>query len=342
MKKSTLITLLGLCLMTVVYANISQWADYLIYKVFEFSNDSKVGDTLNFLLQEVVVIMFLLFSISFLMGIINAYLPIEKIKNFLTSKKLYGLQYLFASLFGAATPFCSCSSIPLFIGFIKGGIPLGVTFSFLITSPLVNEVAIALFLGSFGWKVTLIYVVTGILLGMTGGVVMEKLKLEHLLAKWVIATKQDSSSQDENMTTNKKSITDILNIISQDTWNLLNKVSKYVLIGISIGAYIHGFIPEGFFEKYVTPDNPFAVPLAVIMAIPVYAGSSTIIPIIQVFVTKGIPLGTAIAFMMGVIGLSLPGATMLKKVMTWKLIAIFFSITASFMILSGYLFNMIL
>jgi uncharacterized membrane protein YraQ (UPF0718 family) len=342
MKKNTLITLLVLPIMTVVYVFIIEIAEYFSYDLFGLSQDSKIGFVINFFIHETIKIMLLLFGISFLMGIINAYFPIDRLKNFLTTRNLFGLQYFFASLFGAVTPFCSCSSIPLFMGFIKGGIPLGVTFSFLITSPLVNEVAIALFLGSFGWKATLIYVTSGILLGMIGGLVMEKLKLEHLLADWVVAMKKDISPEQVSLKIEKRPISEILNVISEETWKLVYKVSAYILVGIGIGAYIYGFVPEGFFEEYITPDNPFAVPLAVILAVPMYAGSATIIPIIQVFVAKGIPLGTAIAFMMGVVGLSLPEATMLKKVMTWKLIAIFFGMTESFMILSGYLFNLIL
>ena len=250
---------------------IQDFADWLVYGLFGLSADTSLGVAVNFFFYDTIKILILLFFISVLMGIVNAYFPIERLRTYLATHKMYGLQYLLASVFGAITPFCSCSSIPLFIGFVKGGIPLGVTFAFLITSPLVNEVAVAMFLGSFGLKVTVVYVVSGILLGVIGG-----------------------------------------------------------------------FVPEGFFEQYMSKDNWFAVPLSVLLAVPMYANAAGIVPVIEVFVAKGIPLGTAIAFMMAVVGLSLPEATLLKKVMTWRLIGIFFGTVAFFIILSGYLFNFIL
>ena len=252
------------------------------------------------------------------------------------------MQYFFASLFGAITPFCSCSSIPLFIGFVKGGIPLGVTFSFLITSPLVNEVAVAMFLGTFGLKVTVIYVVSGILLGMIGGFVLGKMKLERFLSDWVIKIQQQSLQQSEDWEKEKTSFWKRLPTIIRDSWGIVKSVLLYVFIGIAIGAAMHGYVPEGFFEQYMSRDNWYAVPLSVILSVPMYANAAGIVPVIQVFVAKGIPIGTAIAFMMGVVGLSLPEATLLKKVMTWKLIGIFFGTITLFIILSGYLFNAIL
>ena len=256
--------------------------------------------------------------------------------------RLYGLQYLLASIFGAITPFCSCSSIPLFIGFVKGGIPLGVTFAFLITSPLVNEVAVAMFLGSFGVKVTAIYVVSGILLGMIGGFILGRMRLEPLLSDWVKQIQMHSTQQTEAWEAEHVSFADRLPSILREAWGIVRGVLLYVIIGIGIGAMMHGFVPEGFFEHYMSRDNMFAVPLAVVLAVPMYANAAGIVPIIEVFVVKGIPLGTAIAFMMAVVGLSLPEATLLKKVMTWRLIGIFFGTITLFIILLGYLFNLIL
>lgn len=283
-----------------------------------------------------------MYFISVLMGIINAYFPVERLRKYLNTHKMYGLQYMLASIFGAITPFCSCSSIPLFIGFVKGGIPLGVTFAFLITSPLVNEVAVAMFLGSFGLKVTLIYVISGILLGVLGGIVLGRMRLDPFLSDWVKQIQADSSVQTGGWDKDNTIFIMRLPTILRDAWRIVSGVLIYILIGIGIGAFMHGFVPEGFFEQYMSKDNWYAVPLSVILAVPMYANAASIVPVIEVFVAKGIPVGTAIAFMMAVVGLSLPEATLLKKVMTWRLIGIFFGTVAFFIILSGYLFNYIL
>lgn len=276
------------------------------------------------------------------MGVVNAYFPVDRLRVYLTTKKLYGLEYFFASFFGAVTPFCSCSSIPLFIGFVKGGIPLGVTFAYLITSPLVNEVAVAMFLGLFGIKATAIYAGSGILLGMIGGFILGKLGLEKYLTDWVKQVQVDSQKETQKWQSEKTPFIDRLPTIIADGWDIVRKVIVYVLIGIAVGAAMHGFIPENFFTEFLSADKWYAVPLAVLLAVPMYANAAGIVPVIQVFVAKGVPLGTAIAFMMAVVGLSLPEATLLKKVMTWKLIGIFFGIITLFIILLGYLFNFIL
>lgn len=316
-------------------------ADWLVYSLFQIAQGSKLGDALNFFVYDTVKILILLFIITTVMGIVNSYFPVDKIRNYLSRNKLYGLEYLFASTFGAITPFCSCSSVPLFIGFVKGGIPLGVTFAFLITSPLVNEVAIAMFIGMFGLKATLIYVSSGILLGMIGGFILGKLNLEKHLSPWVqniLANAEKEGDLDEE----KQTFSQRLPLIFQEALGIIKGVFWYIIIGIGIGALMHGFIPTGFFEAYISKDNPLAVPLAVILGVPMYSNAAGVLPIIQVFVQKGIPIGTAIAFMMAVVGLSIPEATLLKKVMTWKLIAIFFSVVTICIIISGYLFNIIL
>ena len=324
---------------------IQRFADRLVYGVFGMSAETHFGSAVNFFFYDSVKILILLFLISMVMGIVNAYFPIDNLRHYLATRKLYGFQYLFASLFGAITPFCSCSSIPLFIGFVKGGIPLGVTFAFLITSPLVNEVAVAMFLGSFGMRATAIYVVSGILLGMIGmigGFVLGRFKLERYLSPWVRQLQAQSDTKSEVWTEERTPFVRRLPVIVRDAWGIVRGVLVYVLIGIGAGAAMHGYVPEGFFEQYMSKDNWFAVPLAVVCAVPMYANAAGIVPVVQVFVTKGIPLGTAIAFMMGVVGLSLPEATMLKKVMTWRLIGIFFGVMTLFFILSGYVFNMCL
>lgn len=321
---------------------IQRFADWLVYGLFGMNAETHLGQSVNFFFYDSIKIIVLLLLITIVMGIVNAYFPINKLRHYLSTRKLYGFQYLFASLFGAVTPFCSCSSIPLFIGFVKGGIPLGVTFSFLITSPLVNEVAVAMFLGAFGVRATAIYVVSGILLGTIGGFVLSRFRLERYLSPWVQQLQAQSEEESELWAEKQTPFLRRLPVILRDSWGIVRGVLIYILIGIGIGAAMHGFVPEGFFEQYMAKDNWFAVPLAVICAVPMYANAAGIVPIIQVFVAKGIPLGTAIAFMMGVVGLSLPEAMMLKKVMTWRLIGIFFGVVTLFIILSGYLFNLFL
>ena len=321
---------------------IQQFADWLVYSLIGLDGTTALGGAVNFFVYDSIKILILLFLISSIMGIVNAYFPIERLREYLVSHRLYGLQYLLASIFGAITPFCSCSSIPLFIGFVKGGIPLGVTLAFLITSPLVNEVAVAMFLGSFGLQATMVYVVSGILLGCIGGFVLGRMRLEPYLSDWVKHVQAQSEEQTEQWERDNATFTQRLPTIISDAWQIVRSVLVYVLIGIGIGAFMHGFIPEGFFEQYMSRENWYAVLLSVILAVPMYANAAGIVPVVEVFVAKGIPLGTAIAFMMAVVGLSLPEATLLKKVMTWRLISIFFATITLFIILSGYMFNAIM
>ena len=321
---------------------IQQFADWLVYSLIGLDGTTALGGAVNFFVYDSIKILILLFLISSIMGIVNAYFPIERLREYLVSHRLYGLQYLLASIFGAITPFCSCSSIPLFIGFVKGGIPLGVTLAFLITSPLVNEVAVAMFLGSFGLQATMVYVVSGILLGCIGGFVLGRMRLEPYLSDWVKHVQAQSEEQTEQWERDNATFTQRLPTIISDAWQIVRSVLVYVLIGIGIGAFMHGFIPEGFFEQYMSRENWYAVPLSVILAVPMYANAAGIVPVVEVFVAKGIPLGTAIAFMMGVVGLALPEATLVKKVMTWRLSSIFFATITLFIILSGYMFNIIM
>ncbi len=320
---------------------IQHFADWLIYTIAGLPQHSKLGDALNFFVYDTLKILILLFLITSIMGVVNSYFPVDRIRNFLSRNKLYGLEYFLSSSFGAITPFCSCSSVPLFIGFVKGGIPLGVTFAFLITSPLVNEVALAMFVGMFGLKATIIYATSGIVLGMLGGIVLGKLKLEKYLTPWVQSILANADKEEE-LQTDKQTLLKRMPAIFKEAFGIIKGVFGYIIIGIGIGAAMHGFIPTGFFEQYISKNNPLAVPIAVLLGVPMYSNAAGVLPIIQVFVQKGIPIGTAIAFMMAVVGLSIPEATLLKKVMTWKLIAIFFAVVTMFIILSGYIFNIIL
>ena len=316
-------------------------SDWLVYDTMGLSNEAHLADALNFFIYDSIKILILIFIIILLMGVVNSYFPVEKVRNYLSRKKMYGLEYFVASLFGVVTPFCSCSSVPLFIGFVKGGIPLGVTFSFLITSPLVNEVAIAIFFGMFGLKTTLIYVITGVFLGTLAGYILQKLSLEKYLTPWVKDVLNNAEKESEEFDEGNVKFVERIPSIWKEAMGIIKGILPYVLIGIAIGGLMHGYIPEGFFEQYMGKDNWFAVPISTILAVPMYSNASGVLPVIEVLVDKGIPIGTAIAFMMGVVGLSLPEAMLLKKVMTWRLIGVFFSVVTVCIILSGYFFNLI-
>jgi len=306
------------------------------------------------------------------MSWLRYYLPMDKFKKFLTSRNFYGADYLLASGFGAITPFCSCSSIPLFIGFMQAGIPLGITFSFLITSPLINEIAIVLFLSLFGWKITIMYVLAGLFVGVVGGFVLQKLKMEKYLIPFEEAKKncccgsKPSTKMSRSLLAirhqlrrlflspiqstsflvlgkkEKPTVKQVAKKISWEAWGIVKKVYLYIIAGVAVGATIHGFVPANFFESYLQTAGIFGVPLAVILAVPLYSNASGVIPIIQALVAKGVPIGTALAFMMAVVGLSLPEAMILKKVMKLKLLLTFFGIVTVGIIFIGYLFNIVL
>lgn len=311
-----------------------------------------VGRTLAFFLEELVTIGALLVAVTHLMGLVNALLPVGRVREAIASGRLRGAEHLTASLFGAATPFCSCSSIPLFIGFLQGGIPLGVTLSFLITSPLVNEVAVAVFLGTFGWEVTLLYVGAGILLGTTLGPVMGRLGLERHLERWIRerAAGRDAARGGRGgapMAAGpegdpQRDWKALLRGVSAEAMEITGGVAPYLAADLAVGAVVHGWVPAGTFDAWLGEENPLAVPLAVSVAVPIYAGASGVIPVVEALVAKGIPLGTALAFMMGVVGLSLPEALMLKKVMRPKLLAVFFGSVAACIVLVGYGLNLVL
>lgn len=309
------------------------------YMVLNLDVTTQRAQALNFFIYDSVKIILLLLVITLLMTLLNSYLPIEKIRDFLTKRKLFWLEYFFASMFGAVTPFCTCSSIPLFVGFLKAWIPLGVTFTFLITSPLVNEVAIAMFLGIFWIKVTAIYMMSGIVMGIVGWRFLGKLKLEKYLAEFIQAKRADQSV---HIIQKKIVFSQRIKEVIKEAWSITKKVTPYVLLWVAVGAAIHGFVPTGFFEAYITKNNPFAVPLAVIIWIPMYANATSVIPIAQALIAKWIPLGTGLAFMMAVVGLSLPEFLILKKVMKTKLLLIFFGVVGLSIMILGYFFNVVL
>ncbi|MBU0628163.1 MAG: permease [Nanoarchaeota archaeon] len=311
---------------------IEEFVESLIVNVFKIGPGSKLAESLNFFIYDSIKIIILLFVMIFLIGILRSYLPTKKIKKYLTGKKA-GIGNVLAATFGAITPFCSCSSIPIFIGFIEAEIPLGISFSFLITSPLVNEYMAVIMLGVFGWKITLYYILAGILIGIIGGIILGNMKLEKNLVKDIAIRAQNISEK------RFKLFKDRIRYGYDEAISIVKKVWLYVLIGVGIGAILHGYVPQEYLQDLVSKTGLFSVPLATLLGIPLYANCAAIIPIALVLVQKGIPLGTAMAFMMATAALSLPEAVILRRVMNLKLIGIFFGIVGLSIVVIGYLFN---
>jgi len=323
-----------------IFTPIEQFSSWLIFSVFNIEAGSHLGLAMEFFLYDTLKIFILMLFITHFMSALRYYLPVDKLRDFLTSRKFYGVDYFLATVFGALTPFCTCSSIPLFVGFLSARIPLGVTFAFMITSPLINEVAIALFLGIFGLKITLIYLLAGISIGMIGGFILGKLKMEKYVADFIWDIKDGPAKYKKKK--KNETFLSVLPEISKEAFGIIKKIMLYVVVGVGVGAAIHGYTPDGFFETYLQSAGIFSVPIATILAVPMYANASGVIPIIQSLVAKGVPLGTALAFMMAVVGLSLPEALILKKILKPRLLFTFFGVVTAGIILIGYLFNIIL
>lgn len=317
---------------------IHEFASWLVYSLIGLDPASHWGQSVHFFAYDTIKITLLLLAMTFLMGVLNSYMPVEKVRAWLASRKWYGADHLLAAMFGAITPFCSCSSIPLFIGFVRGGIPLGVTFSFLITSPLVNEAAVAVFIGAFGWKVTAIYASAGIIVGTLVGWLLGRLNLERHVEDWVWNTQVHAADAPPEHRPFRERLPGIV----REALATTKKVMPYVLVGIAIGAAMHGFVPAGYFEKYISRNNPLAVPAAVVLGVPMYANATGVIPVVEQLVAKGIPLGTALAFMMAVVGLSIPEGLLLRRVLRPKLIAIYFGSVSLAIVVLGYFFNSVL
>lgn len=316
---------------------LSRFSSLIVYDLLGLEKAGLFATALHYFISTFILISILVVVVTYVMGLVTNYLPMDKIRNHLERNKKSGLGNVLASVLGAVTPFCSCSSIPLFVGMMQARIPLGISLSFLITSPLVNEIAIALFWVAYGWKVTVVYIITGILLGVIGGVVLEKLKMEQYIADWLKKLEVNFKSEVKD----KRSFFARLPEIHTEAIETLKKLVPYILIGIAIGSFIHGYVPQSFFEEYISENNPFAVPISVLLGIPLYVDAVGVLPVIETLVDKGVPLGTAIAFMMASIGLSLPEALLLKKVMKLKLIVTFFVTLGIGMVISGYLFNLV-
>jgi uncharacterized membrane protein YraQ (UPF0718 family) len=323
-----------------IFSPIQELADVVTYTLLALIPGTYLANAVNFFIFDVIKIGILLVLINYIMAITRYYFPMEKVRDILTKRRWYGLDYLFAALLGVITPFCSCSSIPLFIGFLSAGIPLGVTFAFLISSPLINESSIFLFPAVFGLRVTVFYNVVGIGISILGGMLIQKLHMEKYIQSEFLKFK--SKKQIEAEYSNQKvSLRDLIKHWSSEAMDITKKVFPYVVLGVGIGAVIHGFIPERLITTYLSIRNWYVVPITVLLGVPLYANSVSVIPVVEALVGRGIPLGTALAFMTATVTLSLPEALILKKVMKWQLLTAFFGITVFGIILIGYLFNFV-
>ena len=299
--------------------------------------ESHLGSALQFFFYDTPKVLLLLTGIVFVMGMINSYFTPERTRAFL-SEKSEGFANVLAASLGIVTPFCSCSAIPLFIGFVQAGVPLGVTFSFLISAPMVNEVALTLLFAMFGWKVAGLYLVLGLSVAIVSGWIIGRLHMEMYLEDWVRNMPQVQATVNENVV----SLNERLDSGFDSVREIVGKVWSYILAGIAIGAGIHGYVPEDFMASFMGKDVWWAVPLAVIAGIPMYTNAAGVIPIVQALLAKGAALGTVLAFMMSVIGLSLPEMVILRKVLKIRLIATFVSVVACGILIVGYVFNAVL
>jgi uncharacterized membrane protein YraQ (UPF0718 family) len=314
---------------------LKSFADWLVFSTVGLVPGSRSGEALNFFVYDTLKIFLLLTTIIFVVAIIRTSFPPEKTKRMLSHKREY-VGNVLAALLGIVTPFCSCSAVPLFIGFVESGVPLGVTFSFLISSPMVNEVALIMLWGLFGWKIALIYIGTGLIVAIVAGIIIGKLKMEKYVQDYVWEM-QVGNAEIVQMTFREK-----LNYAREYTLELLKKIWPYVVVGVGLGAFIHGYVPQDFLVRWAGPGNPFAVPIAVALGVPLYSNAAGVIPIVHALMEKGMAIGTVLAFMMAVTALSLPEAIILKNVLKNRLLAVFFGIVAAAIICVGYLFNAIL
>ena len=319
-----------------VYHYLQPIADWLVDDVIGMDKGTHLTEAARFFIFELPKVLLLLTLIIFFVGIIRTYFSPERTRKMLEGKSTFTGNVM-ASLLGIVTPFCSCSAIPLFLGFVESGVPLGVTFSFLIAAPMINEVAVILLFGLFGWKVTALYIFTGLVIAITAGWIIGKLKLEHWVQEWVYQSQMGNAGDVEE----ELKLSDRIRFGYEAVKEIVSKVWIYVAIGIAVGAGAHGFVPEDYMAALMGKSAWYSVPLSVIIGVPLYSNAAGIIPIVSVLIEKGAALGTSLAFMMAVIGLSLPEMIILKKVLKLPLILTFIAIVATGIMIVGFLFNAI-
>jgi len=320
-----------------IFYPVQLLADWISFSLLSLDPETHVGEVIDYFIFDVIKVFLLLVVIIYAVSFLRTYLPPEKIRGILSHKNKY-FGHVLASLFGIITPFCSCSAVPLFLGFVEAGVPLGVTFSFLVSSPMINEVALVLLMGMFGWKIAVIYIVSGLMIAIFSGLAIGFFNVEHLLADFI-----NKNRAQANVMPLMKMTTKERREFSWDyTLDIVKKVWPYIIIGIGLGAWIHGYVPTDFLAQYAGSDKWYAVPLATLIGIPLYSNAAGVIPLVSALTEKGVSMGTTLAFMMAVTALSLPEFMILKKVMRTRLIVIFASTVGVGIIFTGYLFNFIL
>lgn len=335
-NKTIIIPILLLPVWYFIYSNLQYLTDWLVDIVLKMPKGAHLTETVRFFIFEFPKVMMLLVLIIFVVGIIRTFFTPERTRKALEGKKTF-VGNIMAALLGIVTPFCSCSAIPLFLGFVETGVPLGVTFSFLIAAPMINEVAVILLYGMFGWKVAAIYIGTGLLIAITAGWIIGKLKLEKWVEPWVYETKLSNDDLDEEKIPFANRIKMGYNAVKE----IVGKIWLYVALGILIGAGVHGYVPQEFMAALMGKTAWYSVPLSILIGIPLYSNAAGIVPIVSVLIEKGASLGTALAFMMSVIALSLPEMVILRKVLKLPLILTFIGVVGIGIMIVGFLFNMI-
>ncbi|WP_299872782.1 permease [uncultured Cocleimonas sp.] len=317
------------------------FADWLAYSVLGLEQGSKLGGSVQFFIEDTTKIFFLLVVMIYVIALIRASLNVERIRDYLAGKNRF-IGYFMGSTFGAITPFCSCSSIPVFLGFTSASIPVGITMSFLLTSPLINEVAVLLLLSLVGWKVTAIYVAVGMAVGIAGGIFLDLIHAEKLLQPFALKAYQTAESPNsEPGIKTKLTLIERHEFAKTELLDILGRVWKWVFIGVALGAALHGFVPESWFEENLGSGQWWSVPAAVLAGIPLYSNATGVIPVMESLIVKGLPLGTTLAFCMSTVAASFPEFILLKQVMTWKLLAIIFVLLLTSFTLVGWIVNLI-
>jgi uncharacterized protein len=319
------------------YAHLTEFAD-LAVAWLQLSRDTHLGEAVHFFLYDTPKVLLLLAGVVFIMGLVQTFFAPERTRALLAGRRL-GVGNVLAASLGIVTPFCSCSAVPLFIGFLSAGVPLGVTFSFLISAPMVNEIALALLLALFGWKVAALYLVLGLLVAIVAGLIIGELKMEHYLEDWVRAIHQGTAAAPDGQ---GYAWRERLEAGGRHVREIVGKVWPYVLVGIGLGALIHGYVPQDFMASFMGRDTWWAVPAAVVLGVPMYTNAAGILPVVEALIGKGAALGTTLAFMMSVIALSAPEMLILRKVLKWPLIATFVGVVAAGILLVGYVFNLVM
>jgi uncharacterized protein len=319
-----------------LFSPVQSFSDWVTFNIFNLVKGSLLGNAVNFFIYDSIKIFILLWLIIYLVSFLRSYLPPEKMRNFLT-KRFTVVGNILAALFGTITPFCSCSAVPLFIGFVESGVPLGVTFSYLISAPMVNEVAAVMLFGLFGIKIAGLYIFSGVIIAIIVGYILGKMKLEYLVEDYVWKIKVNKKAVTQSLSTRER-----LNQSLFYTKDLVGKMFPYILLGVGVGALIHGYAPEKLLAQIAGKSNLLAVPLAVLIGVPLYSNAAGTIPIVKSLIEKGLPLGTSLAFMMSVTALSLPEMIILRKVLKLKLLVLYIAVLTIGLMFTGYLFNGVL